>query len=53
MRRREGRVRDVLPARHSVGDKPVQRLNARLKLLLQENPSKCVISLTLFCGVLM
>jgi hypothetical protein len=45
-------VRDPLPARHSDGDKPVQRLKARVKLLLQEDPSRCVTSLTLICGLL-
>ena len=45
-------MRDPLPARHSDGDKPVQRLNARVKLVLQENPSRCVTSLTLICGML-
>jgi hypothetical protein len=35
------------PARQFDGDRPVQRRNARVKLLPEENPSKYVISLTL------
>ncbi len=35
------------PARQSDGDWPVQRRNARVKLLPEEKPSKTVISLTL------
>jgi hypothetical protein len=35
------------PARQFDGDWPVQRRNARVKLLPEENPSKYVISLRL------
>jgi hypothetical protein len=39
-------------ARQFDGDEPVQRRNARAKLLPEENPSKYVTSLTLSCGAL-
>lgn len=46
----ECRYCEAVFSRQTDGDKPVQRRNARVKLLLQEKPSRYVISLTLCCG---